>query len=80
MSNLIVRVFEDVGCDVSWNMFTPQSDIQQVYKQGDSRFAPIQWETALLCNNVSNWFRTNLESALYKEEYYYTCTGPVQVL
>ena len=30
----------------------------------DSRFVPCQWETALLCNNVSHWLGTNLESAL----------------
>ena len=28
----------------------------------DSRFAPSQWETALLCNDVSHWLGTNLES------------------
>ena len=29
----------------------------------DSRFAPSQWETALLCNGVSHWLGANLESA-----------------
>ena len=29
-----------------------------------SRFAPSQWETALLCNNVSHWLGASLESAL----------------
>ena len=32
--------------------------------RADSRFAPIQWEMALLCNNVSHWLGANLESAL----------------
>ena len=32
--------------------------------RADSRFAPSQWETALLCNNASHWLDTNLESAL----------------
>ena len=32
--------------------------------RADSRFAPNQWEMALLCNNVSNWLGTSLESAL----------------
>ena len=32
--------------------------------RADSRFAPSQWKTALLCNNVSHWLGTNLESAL----------------
>ena len=30
----------------------------------DSRFAPSQWETALLCNDICHWLGTNLESAL----------------
>ena len=32
--------------------------------RADSRFAPSQWETTLLCNDVSHWLGTNLESAL----------------
>ena len=31
----------------------------------DSRFAPSQWETALLCNDVSHWLGASLKSALY---------------
>ena len=31
----------------------------------DIRFAPSQWETALLCNDVSHWLDASLESALY---------------
>ena len=30
----------------------------------DSRFAPSQWETVLLCNTVSHWLGASLESAL----------------
>ena len=30
----------------------------------DSRFAPSQWETALLCNDVSHWLGASLDSAL----------------
>ena len=30
----------------------------------DSRFAPRQWETALLCNDVSHWLGPSLELAL----------------
>ena len=29
----------------------------------ESRFAPSQWETTLLCNGVFHWLGTNLESA-----------------
>ena len=31
----------------------------------DSRFAPSQWETALLCNDVSHWLGASLESSLW---------------
>ena len=37
--------------------------IEVVYFRADYRFAPSQWETALLCNDVSYWLGTNLESA-----------------
>ena len=30
----------------------------------DSRFAPSQWETALLCNAISHWLGANLKSSL----------------
>ena len=36
---------------------------QSVIKAG-SRFVPNQWETSLLCNDVSHWLGANLESAL----------------
>ena len=32
--------------------------------RADSGLAPSQWETALLCNDISHWLRTSLESAL----------------
>ena len=32
--------------------------------RADSRFAPSQWETALLCNDVSHWLGASPESAL----------------
>ena len=35
-----------------------------VSHRDDSRFAPSQWETALLCNNVFHWLDASLESAL----------------
>ena len=34
------------------------------YHRADSRLAPSQWETSLLCNDVSHWLGANLESAL----------------
>ena len=33
--------------------------------KANSRFAPSQWETALLCNDVSHWLGASLQSALY---------------
>ena len=32
--------------------------------RADSRFAPSQWETTLLCNDVSHWLGASLESTL----------------
>ena len=32
--------------------------------RADSRFVASQWETELLCNNVSHWLSVSLESAL----------------
>ena len=32
--------------------------------RANSRLAPSRWETALLCNDVSHWVGTSLESAL----------------
>ena len=43
-----------------------QNSIQFVHNRADSRFAPRQWETALLCNDISHWLGANLESALHK--------------
>ena len=40
--------------------------------RADSRFAPSQWETALLRNDVSHWLGENLESA----QNAHTCFGP----
>ena len=34
------------------------------YLRADSRFAPSQWETALLCNDVSHWLVASPESTL----------------
>ena len=36
-----------------------------VYLRDYSRFAPSQWETPLLCNDISHWLGANLKSALY---------------
>ena len=38
---------------------------RNTYFRADSRFAPSQWETALLCNDVSHWLGARLASALY---------------
>ena len=32
--------------------------------RADSRFAPSQWETALLCNDFSHWLGASVESAM----------------
>ena len=37
-----------------------------IHDRADSRFALSQWEMTLLCNHVSHWLGTNLESALHE--------------
>ena len=33
--------------------------------RADSRFVPSQWDTVLLCNDVSHWMGASLQSACY---------------
>ena len=50
----------------------PKAPVCEVYR-ADSRFAPSQWETALLCNDVSHWLGASLDSApvgaLYSDKF-----------
>ena len=54
----------------SWTIshVTPKKQIRACKSlrkgRAGSRFAPSQWETALLCNDVSHWLGASLESAL----------------
>ena len=43
----------------------PDLDHRRPCRGTDPRFAPNQWETALLCNDVSHWLGASLESALH---------------
>ena len=43
--------------------------ISTSWSRADSRFAPSQWETALLYNDVSHWLGANLESAIVASPY-----------
>ena len=46
-------------------MFTKNwQSILFVFCRADSRLVPSQWETTLLCNDVSHWLGANLDSAL----------------
>ena len=36
------------------------------FNRADSRSAPSQWETALLCNDVSHWLGTELGSIQFR--------------
>ena len=61
---------------IMWPQWIPNITLYELthWESGcraDSRFASSQWETALLCNDVSHWLDTNLESALI----YMQCTG-----
>ena len=41
------------------------TQLLRVFHRADPRFAPSQWKTALLCNDVFHWLSANLESALF---------------
>ena len=44
---------------------SPRDHLARMYIRTDTRFAPSQWETTLLCNDVSHWLGASLTSALY---------------
>ena len=46
-------------------IFPLQLVFSTLFTRADSRFWPSQWETALLCNNLSHWLHASLESDLY---------------
>ena len=48
--------------------------VHSIYR-ADSRFAPRQWETALLCNDVSHWLGANVDSALYSYSFVFPFHG-----
>ena len=52
------------GVGKFFNSLWLSDTIWQQRSRVDSKFAPSQWETALLCNDVSHWMGANLESAL----------------
>ena len=45
--------------------------VGKVCSRAYTRFAPSQWETVLLCNEVSYWLGVSLESALF-----WVCSSP----
>ena len=51
----------------SWNdelKMWPLNNLFAGFSRADSWFVPSQWETVLLCNDVSHWQGASLESAL----------------
>ena len=60
---------------VWWRLYVPVHwvticlDYDLSSSGADSRFAPSQWETALLCSDVSHWLGGSLESVLSSYTY-----------
>ena len=46
----------------------------RIVSRADSKFAPRQWETALLCNDVSHWLGASLKSAQVFILRYWLCS------
>ena len=62
-----------IPCNVGIYMYAGQFVWHHVTQQcnagtnrADSRFAPSQWETVLLSNDVSHWLGANIDSALIR--------------
>ena len=55
----------DSCCHVAGNLTGIVWLCADKWYRADSRFAPSQWKTALLCNDVSHWLGAHLESALW---------------
>ena len=60
--------FERYQDQCGWDLFASkgllQVKVSYTKYRADSRFAPSQWEKALLCDDLSRWLGTSLESAL----------------
>ena len=62
-SHDIVPYIKSTLVAVAWHSPISAPNNTILHRAG-SRFAPSQWETELLCNYVSHWLGTSLESAL----------------
>ena len=54
---------EIISCCDLWEPWARDLSVCYLYR-ADSRFAPTEWGTVLLCSDFSHWLGTNLESAL----------------
>ena len=55
---------QPIGSNVLFRRISQYKHLLLTQYRADSRIAPSQWETALLCNDVSHWLGAWLESAL----------------
>ena len=61
------KVGTNIICEISWIIIMQLVMVVSIYHmryRGDSRFVPSQWETAMLCNDVSHWLDAGLQPAL----------------
>ena len=68
ISRMFVPNSQHIEVWVSWYAHwnhTKHPVLSSMYFRADSRFAPRQWETASLCNDVCHWLGISLESTLY---------------
>ena len=54
---------ERVAMNIEWLFFFARFQAGCIIR-AVTRFAPSQWQTVLLCNNVSHWLGASLESGL----------------
>ena len=55
---------------LSWRIWVALTSTKPniTHHRADTRFAPSQWETVLLCKDVSNWLGVSLESMSLAKE------------
>ena len=61
----LLHVYPDYLIEVVQSSVDDVSGVMLYDFRADSRFEPSQWETALLCNDVSHWLSAHLVSALW---------------
>ena len=59
-----LRMISPYFTTIQWFVYVFVDSMTSIDIRTDQRFAPSEWETVLLCNDVSHWLGARLESTL----------------